>query len=320
VNLFDRSKWRYELFYVDVAIGFLLAATVLAFTAGNFGFDGFSLMDDLSHALKRKWLLATGGGALLNVGTMLTVAALSVSGVSVAFPIGIGLGLGIGVFLPQVILGTGNRAMLLAGIACSLAAMLLAGLSYSSSLAERYAAAPRDPKKKSRPPSALKAVVLSIAGGLAMSLAFPLFDKSHAGEVGLGPYSSGLLMAVGVFGSTAVTSLFLMNLPVEGEPVEIVEYFHSKLKNHAMGWIAGVIWGIGTIGVLIANAASRESNLGLPTGFSYFQAVPFLAGLIGIAILKEFAGSRSKGKVRVALVLVGAAAVLLAAGSRAPLP
>jgi glucose uptake protein len=320
VNLFDRSKWRYELFYVDVAVGILIAAIVVAFTLGNLGYDGFSLLDDLSHAWKRKWLLAIGGGALLNLGTMLIFAARSTAGISVAFPIGIGLGLAVGVFLPQVITGTGNRSMLLAGIICSVGAMLLAGIAYASRLAERYAATPKDPKKKTRPPSAFKAVVLSIAGGLAMSLAFPLFEKSHAGEVGLGPYAIGLLMAVGALGCTGIVSLFLMNLPVEGEPVEIVEYFHGKLVYHATGWLAGMIWGVGTIGVLVANTASRESNLRLPTGFSYFQAVPFLAGLIGLAAWKEFAGSRATSKILMAIALSGAAAVLLALGSGPPTP
>ena len=126
-------------------------------------------------------------------------------------------------------------------------------------------------------------------------------------------------MAVGAFGSTAVASLFLMNLPVEGEPVEIVEYFHSKLKYHAMGWIAGVIWGIGTIGVLVANTASRESNLRLPTGFSYFQAVPFLAGLIGLVVVERVCRIASR-KGRFVMALVAGRGGRGAAGGRIASP
>ena len=39
------GKWRYELFYFDVAFGVALAAVVYAFTVGSLGFDGFSFTD-----------------------------------------------------------------------------------------------------------------------------------------------------------------------------------------------------------------------------------------------------------------------------------
>lgn len=322
VNLFKLSTWRYELFHVDVALGVMLAAVIYGFTIGNIGFDGLAVMDDLSHAGKRQWLFAMGGGALLNLGTMLIVGALSVAGMAVAWPIGVGLGLALGVFVPRWFAGGAHRGMVLAGVACSLAAMWFAGWSYASYLAEQYAAAPRDPKKRAPArPSALKALLLCTAGGMLMALSFPLFEKSRIGEIGMGPYSMGLLMAMGVLGCTVVAGIFLMNLPVEGEPLEIAEYFRGKIKNHILGWIAGLMWGTGTIVVFVVNAATSESHLALAHGFNYYQAVPLLTGLFGVVAWREFAGSRSKGKILLALLLVAISAALLAASAATtPLP
>src|ERR1039457_1214999 len=80
------GKWRFELFYFDFAIGLLLAATILAWTVGNTGYDGFNFIDDLQHAGKRQWMYVFLAGLIFNFGNMLLVAAVSVSGLAVAFP------------------------------------------------------------------------------------------------------------------------------------------------------------------------------------------------------------------------------------------
>src|ERR1022692_3084926 len=68
-NLFKAAggKWRFELFYFDFAVGVLLAAVVIAMTAGSLGFDGFSVRDDLQVAGKRQdlWGFTAGGGFFL---------------------------------------------------------------------------------------------------------------------------------------------------------------------------------------------------------------------------------------------------------------
>jgi len=56
-------KWRFELYYIDFAIGMLLAATVIALTFGNLGFDGFSILDDLRLAGKRQEVAASRRGS-----------------------------------------------------------------------------------------------------------------------------------------------------------------------------------------------------------------------------------------------------------------
>src|SRR5579863_2235821 len=85
------AKYRFEMYYVDFAVGCMVLALICAFTLGNLGFDGFSFLDDLEHAGKRQWLYAFVAGGIFNLANMLLVAAISVSGLAVAFPAGIGV-------------------------------------------------------------------------------------------------------------------------------------------------------------------------------------------------------------------------------------
>src|SRR5215472_17070660 len=90
------GKWRFELFYFDFAVGLALAAVIFAFTVGNLGFDGFNFLDDLQHAGKRQWLFGLLAGVIFNFANMLLMAAVSVSGLAVAFPMGMGMALLLG--------------------------------------------------------------------------------------------------------------------------------------------------------------------------------------------------------------------------------
>src|SRR5450755_902476 len=90
------GKWRFELFYLDFAIGLLLASVLLAFTVGNIGYDGFNFLDDLQRAGKRQWMYVFIAGLIFNFGNMLLIAAVSVSGLALAFPMGMGMALLIG--------------------------------------------------------------------------------------------------------------------------------------------------------------------------------------------------------------------------------
>ena len=90
------GNWRFELFYLDFAIGLLLASVIFAFTLGNIGYDGFNFLDDLQHVGKRQWMWVFLGGLIFNFGNMLLMAAVSVSGLAVAFPMGMGMALLLG--------------------------------------------------------------------------------------------------------------------------------------------------------------------------------------------------------------------------------
>src|ERR1700694_2771276 len=119
------GKWRFELFYYDFAIGVMVASLISAHTLRNLGFDGFRFMDDLMHAGKRQWFDGFLGGIIFNLANMLLVAAISVAGMSVAFPIGIGLALVIGVIWNYHLNPQGNTTLLFGGAALVVVAIVL---------------------------------------------------------------------------------------------------------------------------------------------------------------------------------------------------
>src|SRR5579872_5065351 len=130
-NTFKLSgKWRFELFYYDYALGVLIGATIYALTFGNLGFDGFDFLDDLMHAGKRQIFFGLVGGVVFNLANMLLVAAISVAGLAVAFPIGIGLALVIGVVWNYILNPQGNPALLFSGAAIVLAAIVVDAIAY----------------------------------------------------------------------------------------------------------------------------------------------------------------------------------------------
>src|SRR5437016_10103019 len=109
------GKWRFELFYYDYALGVLLAAIVAAYTFGSLGSD-LSFSDNLLIASKRNMAYAVAGGTVFNLANMLLVAAISVAGLAVAFPVGIGLALVVGVIWNYFLNPQGNPVLLAVGV------------------------------------------------------------------------------------------------------------------------------------------------------------------------------------------------------------
>ena len=58
----------------------------------------------------------------------------------------------------------------------------------------------------------------------------PLLLRAQDPDDGVGPYSVLFLFAVAVALSTFVFNLFFMNLPVEGDPLEIPDYFRTSIR------------------------------------------------------------------------------------------
>src|SRR5260370_32444435 len=85
------GSWRFELFYFDYSIGVLLAAVIAAFTFGAMGSDGFQFIDDLMQTGRRNIFYGFLGGVVFNLANMLLVAAISVAGLPLAFPLRIGM-------------------------------------------------------------------------------------------------------------------------------------------------------------------------------------------------------------------------------------
>jgi glucose uptake protein len=318
-------KWRFELFYFDFAIGTVIAALVLALTAGTLGFDGFSFFDDIRLAGKRQDLSAFIAGSVFNLGNMLLLAALSVAGMSVAFPLAMGFALIIAGFWNFALNPGGNLVLMSIGAIVLLGAVVLGAMAAKASTvaapAAAVAGAATTVKTKPTKKSSAKSVFLSLAGGLLLGSFSPLVQMARVGDNGLGAYSFGFIFTVGIVFSTFVFNLFFMNLPVQGEPIDIAEYFRAKFRLHALGFLGGILWYCGTLAVLVAGKLDPPAGVAASLSYGIPQGAIVIAGLCGLLLWKEFDSAEASIKIRVGMMLILVVVGLgLSAASLAPAP
>ena len=298
------GKWRFELFYYDYSLGVLIAATIYALTLGNFGYDGFVFADDLMHAGKRQIFFGAVGGVVFNLANMLLVAAISLAGLSVAFPVGIGLALVIGVVWNYILKPQGNPTLLFTGAAIVAGAIIVDAFAYRALEAGKATHAATHGAAQGPRKTTGKGIVLSLLSGVLMGSFFPLVEMGKAGPLGLGPYAIGFVFAVGVFLSTFVFNLFFMNFPIEGAPVAIAEYFKGTGGQHLLGIVGGLIWATGTIANFVAASAPESVQVGPAISYAIGQGATMVSALWGLLVWKEFAGAGPRVRLLVAVMLV----------------
>jgi glucose uptake protein len=299
------KKYRFELFYFDFGFGLGLMALVCAFTFGSLGFDGFNFSDDLLNARREEWLFAILAAMIFNFGNMLTLAAASVAGISVAFPLAFGVAMIVSSWMNFLGHPGISTALLLGGTGFVILSLIVGSSGYSHLRVVQHEALARAGRSKStRRPSSLKGILLALVGGLVLGTFAPLLFRAQDPQDGLGPYSLLFLFAVGVALSTFVFNLFFMNLPVDGDPLEIADYFKTPVKNHMFGFVAGIVWGIGAISIFVANTPKGDTPLSGPINPMLGQAAPILTALLGLLIWKEFKGGDTRAKAFSGLMLV----------------
>ncbi|HXI43344.1 MAG TPA: hypothetical protein VNH83_25410 [Bryobacteraceae bacterium] len=298
------GRWRFELFYFDYSLGVLIAATAYALTLGNFGLDGFAFTDDLMHAGKRQIFFGGVGGAVFNLANMLLVAAISLAGLSVAFPVGIGLALVIGVIWNYILKPQGNPVLLFTGAAIVAAAIIVDAFAYRALEAGKAARAAKQGSAPGPRKTTGKGIALSLLSGVLMGSFFPLVEMGKSGPFGLGPYAIGFVFALGVFFSTFVFNVFFMNLPVEGDPVAISEYFKGTGRQHLLGIVGGLIWATGTIANFVAASAPESVQVGPAISYAVGQGATMVSALWGLLVWKEFAGAGPQVRFLVAVMLI----------------
>jgi glucose uptake protein len=301
------TKLRYEIYYADWIIGAFLSVVILALTVGTLGFDGFSLRDDLMIAARKAWLFAFVAGAIFSLGNILMLASVSLAGMAIAFPIAGGVAQCVAAPIGYLVNHDRPVSFIILGCCLSVAAVGIAAWLHRSQVEMRHEEVARAGKAKStRRPSSAKPVILAAAGGLLIGGAAPLSDRAQVGEIGLGPYSLSFLFAFGAAAAGLLWTLFLMNLPVEGEPIEIPDYFRGSWKKHFYGFVGGSVWSIGLVSSLVplASALARGVSTGLPLTYALTQSAAVLAAVWGIVVWKELRGGDIRTTVLSALMLV----------------
>ena len=299
------GKWRYELFYLDFAFGVIIAVAVCSFTVGDLGFDGFSFIDDLQHAGKRQWVFALVAGMIFNLGNILLLGAVSVAGLTIAFPGALGVALLLRTLLGFTGNATANTTLVLLGCLFILTSVVVNAITYRVVGVLRHEQLARAGVAKStRRPNPVKGIILIVVSGLLMGSIGGLMAKAREGDLGMGPYAAGAMFALGVFVSSFVYVVFLMNLPVEGEPLEFTAYFKGRLGQHILSFLGGVLWYLGILAALVGSSVPETLQPQEPLRFLLAQGAAVVAALLGIVAWRELKGGDMRVRILAALMLV----------------
>ena len=270
------KDWRFEAFYWDYVLGMLLMTIIIALTFGSIGEAGRSFIEDIQQANIESIQSAIIGGVVFNAANILLVAAITIAGMSVAFPVGIGLALVIGVIVNYLDNPVGDGALLFGGMALIVLAILLNANAYRKMQSGNNSVS-------------TKGLILSVLAGILMGYfykyvaasMFPDFNVPEAGK--LSPYTAVFFFAIGVLLSNFLFNTLLMKRPFEGKPVSYSDYFKGSFKNHLMGILGGMIWCIGmSFNIIASGKAGPAISYGLG------QGATIVAAIWGIYIWKEF--------------------------------
>ena len=278
--------YRFELFYWDYAVGIFLISVILALTMGSTGNDSSSFLNNVHAAGTANIVNAMIGGALFNLANLLLVAAIDMAGLAVAFPVSIGIALVVGTVLSYVLQPKGNAALLGAGVACALIAVVLDGKAYGSLTGEA--------KSASR-----KSLITCVVSGVLMGLWAPFMAHAMTRGNPLGPYSAAVFLTFGALLSCFIWNIYFMKHPLLGEPVSFSGFFRGPASGHLLGLLGGCIWGVGTVFNLVA-----ANFTGVAISYAIGQSAPMVAALWGIFVWKEFDRAGAKSKTYLGLMFV----------------
>lgn len=300
------KTWRYELYYWDYTIGILLFSLLLCFTLGSIGSAGRSFIPDLIQMDGSAIGSALIGGVIFNASNILLAAAVSIAGMSVAFPLGVGIALVLGVFINYIGEPKGNAILLFTGVILVMLAIICNGLAARGSNTD-------DNKKAKR-----KGIILALIAGVLMSFFYrfvaasmDLNDFEHPAAGMATPYTAFFIFSIGIFLSNFIFNTLAMRKPFVGSPVTYHEYFKGNLSTHLVGVLGGFIWGLGTALSYIA-----AGKAGAAISYALGQGAPMIAAFWGVFVWKEFKGAPKTTDRLLALMfvlfIVGLALVTLA--------
>ncbi|MEM8928187.1 MAG: GRP family sugar transporter [Bacteroidota bacterium] len=287
------KSWAFPLFYWDYVIGIVLLALVFGLTLGSNGEFGRGFLEDLGQGSQDSFWSAFLGGVVFNIANLLIVAAISVAGMAVAFPVGIGIALVLGVVVNYMANPIGDPLLLFLGVALVMTAIVFDALIYR-----------RLPYQKSA--SVAKGLLLSIAGGVLMGFFFRFVAASVSTdfvnpEVGLfTPYSAVFVFSLGIFASKFLWNSWFMYQPIDGVKATYKDYLKlGTTKLHLIGILGGIIWGIG---MSLSMIASEKAGFAISYGLG--QGATMVAAAWGVFVWKEFKEDPKKTSALIGLMFL----------------
>lgn len=306
------GKWRFELYGLDFGVGVVLAAILIGFTLGTFG-DEITFYDNLMIIRKSSLLFLFGFGVLVNLGILLFLGAVSISGLAVPFLAGMSFAavvsaIGMHMFWPlmsPVYLGIGSL-LLLAALGLTANAHLTRTRQRDTDLLQKAVAA--GIKGKMLPSTPVKGLILAVLGGLLLGLAQPIGIWTQTrDEIGIGAYSMGMLFASAFVLAGPFFGLFFLNLPVQGEALSFAAWLKGTARQHLLGIAGGVLWYCGLVALLLAAMATPKAGASRALMFAISRGSLILAGLLGVFLKGEFTVSApARSQVLIALAFAAA--------------
>jgi len=225
---------------------------------------------------------------LFNLSNILLVIAIDIAGLAVAFPIGVGLALVLGVVQTYIFRPEGNPALMAAGVALVVVAIIINALAYKKLMAAKNKGA------GGREASPAAGIIISVVAGVLMGCGFfglvskGMVHNFAVPEAGLmTPYTALVVFAIGLFLSNFLWNTIASLKPLRGERVPLADYFtKGSLRLHAVGVLGGTIWNIGMAFSLIAASAA-----GAALSYALGQGATMVSALWGVFIWKEFKGA-----------------------------
>jgi glucose uptake protein len=312
------TKWRYELYVVDFAVGFALLAALAAITAGSLNGKELTFQDNLAIAAYRKIAYCLAAGFTFGLASYLLLATITTAGIAVGFTISLGLSLAISTCINMI---SGTRANLVpqaVAAACALAAVVIAAYAHAARAdAARQAAEhaairpdPRDPRTRVHAPiPAGRGVLLGILSGIFMTLFSAVLDLGRLGDDGVAPYGAALMFGAGLLSAALFFSPLFWNFPVLGRSLSLSDYFRGGARNHLLGLFGGVLAAIGFAAFLLAWSAPTAAQPVPLLTFVLSHGHVLLASLCGLVFWNEFRAAEGR-----TALLFASSIVLMAVG------
>lgn len=270
------KSWRFELFYWDYVIGILIMSVLFAFILGSYGENGRGFIPDLKQADSGSIRSAIIGGVIFNLANILLIAAISIAGMSVAFPVGIGIALIWGVLDNYLKVPSGNPTLIFCGVALIAAGIVVNAIAYKRLTGNTQKVS-------------TKGLVISVVAGILMAQFYGFVVDGMASnfitpEIGkLTPYTAIVLFSGGIFLSNFLFNTVLMRMPIQGLPVSYSDYFRGNFNSHLTGILGGIIWCVGmSFSIIASDKAGPAISYGLG------QGAVLVAAIWGVFIWKEF--------------------------------
>jgi glucose uptake protein len=289
-------KWRFELFYYDFALGFLIAAVIAAFTLGSWDSKELTFQDNLLLASRRQLVWVAGAGLLLGLGNLFLLAGATVGGTAVGFSLTFGSLLAIDTVWELMVNPLMNGVLAGGGIGLAVVSTIVAVIAYAwlrnSENLETAQALRADPRFK--PPvqaGVAKGPVMSIFAGVLLAVFLRVLGAGIAGDAGAAPYTAVLILGMGVAASSVFFVPFFLYFPLRGGALQVRHYFKGNKSHHLLGLLGGVLGAAAILALVVAGSAPGVMKT-RPVEVAYLTfGTPVIAAIWGLLVWREFAAA-----------------------------